>query len=121
MEIGAIIRSRRELLGMTLEDLAKKIGVNKSTISRWETGDIDNMRREKISSLADALKISPMVILGRAEPEPLDPEDIREKAAKIIEMLDQDDIDMILELKDSDDEKAKVKLCAMLINKISQL
>jgi repressor LexA len=31
---------------------------------RWENGDIENMKRDKIVSLSEALKISPAVIMG---------------------------------------------------------
>lgn len=45
--------------GLTLEELAAKIGVSKSTIQKWETGSIKEMRRDKIQALADALGVSP--------------------------------------------------------------
>lgn len=35
-----------------------------ATISRWESGDIANMRRDRIAALAEALQISPAVIMG---------------------------------------------------------
>lgn len=59
-----LIKSRREELGLSQVDLAEKIGVNVSTISRWESGDIENMKRDKIAKLAQALNISPAVIMG---------------------------------------------------------
>ena len=48
MEIKDILKNRRLELGLTLEDVAKAVGVSVSTISRWESGDIENMRRDKI-------------------------------------------------------------------------
>jgi transcriptional regulator with XRE-family HTH domain len=35
---GANIRRERERAGMTRADLAYTVGVNKSTVSRWEAG-----------------------------------------------------------------------------------
>ena len=64
MTIHEILKARREQLGLSLEDVAVKVGVNGSTVSRWETGNIDNMRRDKIVKLAEALHISPAVIMG---------------------------------------------------------
>ena len=34
---------------------------------RWETGDIDNMRRDRIDAYAKALRISPSIIMGWEE------------------------------------------------------
>lgn len=70
--VNLIIKKRREELGLTLEDVAQIVGVNNSTVSRWESGDIDNMKRDKIAKLADALNISPAVIMGWEVPDPLE-------------------------------------------------
>lgn len=63
MKIGLAIALRREEKGLTQEELAKAIGVSKSTICRWESGDISNMRRDRIQSLASALDVSPLSLL----------------------------------------------------------
>ena len=65
--INDIIKERRLQLNMTMLDVAKKAGVSEGTISRWESGDIANMRRDKIVALANALQISPGVIMGWEE------------------------------------------------------
>ena len=64
MEIKDILKSRREELGLTLNDIADQCGVSESTVSRWESGDIENMKRNRIMALANALKLSPAVIMG---------------------------------------------------------
>ena len=64
MEIKDILKSRREELKITMKDLSIKVGVSESTISRWESGDIANMKRDKIVLLANALQIKPSVIMG---------------------------------------------------------
>jgi transcriptional regulator with XRE-family HTH domain len=58
------IRNRRKNLNMTMKELAKKVGVSEGTISRWESGDISNMKRDKIKALADALEVSPSEMMG---------------------------------------------------------
>lgn len=63
-EVKDILRRQREKLGLTMKEVAKKVGVSEGTISRWESGDIQNMRRDKIVSLANALDISPATIMG---------------------------------------------------------
>lgn len=61
------LKKRRELLGLSQEEVASAIGVTKATVSKWEKGDIANMKRDKISALAKILKISPLAILGMEE------------------------------------------------------
>ena len=64
MEKGQKIKKMREEKGMTLEELGNKVGVGKSTVRKWENGIIANMRRDKISKLADALDCSPSYLMG---------------------------------------------------------
>lgn len=64
MEIKDIIRKKREELNLTYEQLGNIVGVGKSTVRKWETGMIENMRRDNIVALAKALNISPAVIMG---------------------------------------------------------
>ena len=59
MKIGEAIHKRRTELGLTLEDVGKYIGVSKSTVKKWETGYISNMRRDKIALLARILQVDP--------------------------------------------------------------
>lgn len=68
MDVKNIIRRRREELGLTMKEVADRVGVSEGTISRWESGDIQNMKRDKIASLASALDVSPAVIMGWETP-----------------------------------------------------
>lgn len=69
MKINELIKSKRIEMGLTLEDVGKKVGVGKSTVRKWETGDIESMRSNKISLLASVLDISPLSLLGIEEIE----------------------------------------------------
>lgn len=64
MEIKDILKNRRTELGLTQLDVANAVGVSEATVSRWESGDIANMKRSRIASLASVLKISPSIIMG---------------------------------------------------------
>lgn len=66
--IRKLISERRKELGLTLEDVGNIVGVGKSTVKKWESGLISNMRRDKISLLAKALQINPTQLIGE-EPE----------------------------------------------------
>lgn len=72
MNIGDRIKALREARNMTLEQVGSLVGVGKSTVRKWETGDIANMRRDKIEKLANAFHVSPLYILG-IEPESASP------------------------------------------------
>lgn len=74
------IKNLRAERKMTLEDVAKIVGVGKSTVRKWETGMIANMRRDKIALLAKALGTTPMHLMGWDTPKD-------EKAAKAKELL----------------------------------
>lgn len=58
------IRTRRKMLGYTLEELAKKAGVSATTILRYERGEIKTIGHDKIKKLADALDTTPEQLLG---------------------------------------------------------
>lgn len=64
MEVKDIIKKRREELSLTYEQLGNMVGVGKSTVRKWETGLIENMRRDNIVALSKALNISPAIIMG---------------------------------------------------------
>ena len=48
---------------MTLKEVANAVGVSEATVSRWESGDIKNMRRDKIAALARVLDVPPAVLM----------------------------------------------------------
>ena len=62
--IAQRIKALRQDRGLTLEQVADVVGVGKSTVRKWETGMIANMRRDKISLLAKALGTTPAFLMG---------------------------------------------------------
>ena len=56
---GQRIHDKRIQMNLTMEDLAKKIGVNKSSISKWEAGEVENIKRSYISKMAAIFQCSP--------------------------------------------------------------
>lgn len=81
MATNDIIKARRLELGLTLREVADAVGVSEGTVSRWESGDIANMRRDKISKLAGVLRIDPSIIMGWA------PSNILRPAARAVPIL----------------------------------
>lgn len=64
MDIGERIKLLRKARGLTLEQVGDAVGVGKSTVRKWEVGDIANMRRDKIASLARVLGVTPEYLMG---------------------------------------------------------
>ena len=58
------IKATRKKLGLTMKEVAKAVGVSEATVSRWESGKIANMGRDKICALSKVLEISPTEITG---------------------------------------------------------
>lgn len=58
------IKDLRAKHDLTLEQIAQQVGVGRSTVRKWETGQIQNMRRDKIAKLASALHTTPEYLMG---------------------------------------------------------
>lgn len=77
MDMGARIKRLREENHLTLEDVGRVVGVGKSTVRKWETGEIANMRRDKIAKLAEALHTTPGYLMGWVDTSEADATAIR--------------------------------------------
>ena len=62
MPIGDRIRHYRELAGLTMEELAKKTGVQKSAINKYEKGIVTNIPINRVVLIAEALGIEPVAL-----------------------------------------------------------
>jgi repressor LexA len=63
-KIKDIIYNKRKALNLTLEEVGKYVGVGKSTVRKWETGDIENMKRDKISLICEILQLDPLIFVS---------------------------------------------------------
>ena len=55
--IGKIIKKRRKELNLSLKDIAKKLNVSESLISRYENEEIKNMGIDKLIPLSEILQV----------------------------------------------------------------
>ncbi|MCR4622635.1 MAG: helix-turn-helix domain-containing protein [Clostridiales bacterium] len=79
MDLGKKIYQLRKEKGLTLEEVGNRVGVGKSTVRKWESGQIANMRRDKIDKLAAALGVSPSYLMGWEDaPAPTEPQPMTE-------------------------------------------
>ncbi|MCG4284856.1 XRE family transcriptional regulator [Lacticaseibacillus paracasei] len=64
MNVGERMKTIRKQKGISADSLAAKIGVSRSTIFRYEKGDIEKVPIEVVAKVADALDIKPAVLMG---------------------------------------------------------
>ena len=69
MDFYEKIKALRQQRGLSLQAVGDIVGVGKSTVRKWENGDIKNMGRDKIELLAKALGVEPAYLMGWEEPE----------------------------------------------------
>lgn len=65
--MGMKLKALRKEKGLTMDEVAKKIGVARSTVTKWELGYIENMRTDKVSKLAEVYNVSPLYIIGMTD------------------------------------------------------
>lgn len=61
------IKERRLAMGYTQEELAEKLGLQKSAIAKYENGRVENIKRSVISNMANILECSPAYLMGWEE------------------------------------------------------
>lgn len=61
------LKERRLELGLTMLEVANAVGVSEATISRYESGDIKNMRRDRIVKYARILNVEPADFISETE------------------------------------------------------
>lgn len=64
MGLSKILKTRRKELGLTLLEIANRIGVTEATVQRWESGEIKTLRQGRIAKLAEILEVSPAQLMG---------------------------------------------------------
>lgn len=59
--------ARNDLRNMTLQDVADAVGVARSTVQRYETGKIENIKLPVVESFARALQVNPSWLIGQSD------------------------------------------------------
>ena len=58
------IKTLREEHNLTQTELAEIVGVTKTTVSRWETGNIETLKLSILEKLSQRFQVNPVWILG---------------------------------------------------------
>lgn len=102
---------RREELGITQKELAKRVGVSERTMSRWEHGQEGGAVFAKLDELSEQLETTPEELLQRSlsisgfEPDRSGP---AAEAAEVLETLKAQSAQLDAQLARSENQIAKV-------------
>ncbi|AWL17446.1 LexA family transcriptional regulator [Lactiplantibacillus plantarum] len=84
MNVGDRMKSIRKQQGISADQLAESIGVSRSTIFRYEKGDIEKMPIEVVANVASSLHVSLIDLMGISN------DSISEKITEIVSKLSPD-------------------------------
>ena len=97
MSFSTVLKMRRKMLGLTLEEVGSAVGVARATVQRWESGEIGNPRRDKMVALASVLETDLETLICDSAPEENPPD---RNAEIVIRMLRQMTPDETRKMKD---------------------
>lgn len=106
MNIGKRIKDRRKELKMSADELASRLGKDRSTIYRYEKGDIENLPLDILEPIAAALNTTPAYLMGWEEKIEKDPIGMVERHFEII--IDEDISDIFDDFKILDPTQKKL-------------
>ena len=64
MTTGERIKDRRKQLAINADTLAARVGVSRSTVFRWERGEIEKIPAVELNSIARALQTTAEYLIG---------------------------------------------------------
>lgn len=63
MSMGTYIKELRTQKKMSQEELGKVVGVNRAAVNKWESGQVENIKRSVIIKLANFFNVSPVELM----------------------------------------------------------
>lgn len=64
MTVGERIKNRREKLGLSVEEVARKLNKHRATVYRYESNEIETLPIDVLEPLAVVLRTSPAYLMG---------------------------------------------------------
>lgn len=107
MSIGQRMKAQRKALKISADELAARLGKDRSTIYRYEKGEIENVPLELLEPIAAALETTPQYLLGwnetveEKEKPTVNDDGLSENQRKLIEFaktVPEDKAEMILQV-----------------------
>ena len=97
MNVGSLIKQARLAKSLTQEELAEKVGVQKSAVAKWENGRVSEIKRSNLKKLSEALGLNPNQLLDETKETPTEQDDgLSETKRKLIEKIKKLPEDQVL-------------------------
>ena len=81
------IKEARKAAGLTQKELASKLGVKHSAVSKYEQGRVVNLKRETIANIAAVLNVKPSWLMCMDDSTKKTTIELSEKELAIIDMF----------------------------------
>lgn len=106
MNVGSLIKQARLAKSLTQEELAEKVGVQKSAVAKWENGRVSEIKRSNLKKLSEALGLNPNQLLDETKEKSATPKDAglskeMQELIDCIKMLPDDKVQMLLQVAKS--------------------
>lgn len=92
------IKQRRTELGLSVDELAKKVGISRATLYRYENGSIDKVNVHQLKPIASALMTTPVYLMGWDDEKEISP---KQRLIEFAEQLPDDKVDLVLRIMKS--------------------
>lgn len=106
MTIGQRIKQRRKEIGMSADELGKRLGKDRSTVFRYEKGDIEKVPIDILEPIAEALNTTPQYLMGWEEEIENAPHEMAERHFEMI--IDEDLNEIFDDFKSLDVAQKKI-------------
>ena len=114
MKIGQRIKERRKELKISAEELGRRLGKDRSTIYRYENGDIENMPLDILPGLANALEMTQKELMGWD-----DEEEVKKIKGQIFGEIEAAEINEIVDVMDRINKDAGFRELTIKVNKLN--
>ena len=97
MTVGERIKQRRKELGLTVDEVAERLGKNRATVYRYESNEIENLPTPILEPLSKVLDTTPEYLMGWKETESTPIETNRSALTKLLDQMAEPEIDSMID------------------------
>lgn len=99
MTVGERIKQRRKELGLTVDEVAERLGKNRATVYRYESNEIENLPTPILEPLARVLETTPEYLIGWKNEQKENSSSIKQDRKAVIKQINSMSDDRFQELK----------------------
>lgn len=97
MTVGERIKQRRKELGLTVDEVAERLGKNRATVYRYESNEIENLPTPILEPLARVLNTTPEYLMGWKDEESTPIKTNRSALTKLLDQMAEPEIDSMID------------------------